>query len=233
MRLLALLLLLVSFHSFAQLTHESELGYLNSGGNSEVQTGNFKTINTYKWTMDQVRFGGHYTYGETQQAVSARNWDGNVRYERTLDHKLSATMGEVIEGNRFTDVKARYNSDIGLKYYYIKDDMKNFFTELGYRYTIEDRYAPTPNQFDNKGRFFNEYNQKVSETFQWRVWLEYIPNFTVGEDWLVNGEISATTIINSIFSLKVAYLGMYDNLPAKPEMKMYDYVTTTSLVAKF
>lgn len=234
MRFLVLaLFILFSFPSFAQLTHESELAYLQSGGNSDVQTGNAKTTNIYKWTLNQVRFGGHYTYGESDDTVSARNWDANARYERELGPHLSATAGEVIEGNRFTGIKTRYNSDAGVKYYYIKSDMKNFFSEVGYRYTIEDRYSPIENVYDNKGRLYNEFNQKVSETFQWRVWLEYIPNFTAGTDYLINGEISGTSIINSVFSLKVAYTGMYDNLPATPELKNYDYATTTSLVAKF
>lgn len=224
---------LISMSVYAQFSTESELAYVQSGGNSVVSTTNAKSTNIYKWNKRQSRFGGHYLYGESEENVSARNWDANYRYEQELTDHLSMAYGEVIEGNHFTGIKARYNTDAGLKYYYIKTDAKNFFTELSYRYAIEDRYAPEPNTYDNKGRFYNEIQHKISENVQYRFWLEYVPNFTERDDYLINGEASLTSIINSIFSLKVAYLGMYDSRPVTSDLRNYDYNTSTSLVIKF
>jgi putative salt-induced outer membrane protein len=233
MRYWALVSLILTTSALAQFTNESELSLVQTGGNSEVQTNNAKTTNVYQWTRNSLRFGGRYTYGETENGVSARNWDINARFERILSPKISATLGGVIEGNTFIGLQTRYNSDAGLKYYHVKSDMKNIITELGYRYTIEDRVAPIENTYDNKGRLYNEINHKISETVQYKVWLEFVPNFTESEDYLINGEASITSILNSVFSLRVAYLGMYDNLPAFSGFKNYDYTTTTSIVAKF
>lgn len=233
MKYIVLFMMLVSASAFAQLTNETEVSIIQTGGNSEVQTNNAKTTNAYKWNLNSLTFGGHYTYGETKEQVSARNWDVSTRLERELSNKVSLVGGEIIEGNRFTNIKARYNSDLGGKYFHIKTDSKKFFTELSFRYTIEDRYEPLPNTYDNKARFYNEFDHKFSETVQYKFWLEYVPNFTDGKDYLVNGEASLTSILNSTFSLKVAYKGMYDNKPAFAGLKMYDYMTTTSLVAKF
>lgn len=228
-----ILAMLIAFPAFAQLTNESELGYVQSGGNSVVQTTNAKTTHGLKWEKHAATFGGHYLYGENAQSVSARNWDVNGKVEKEISHKFSLLAGEIIEGNRFTQIKSRYNSDVGAKYYYSKSDVRIFFTELSYRYTIEDRYSPFPNTYDNKARLYNEYDHKYSETVQYKFWLEYVPNFSDGRDYLINGEASVTSILNSTFSLKVAYKGMYDNLTAQPGLKNYDYLTTTSLVAKF
>lgn len=232
-KLTALILFLFALPALAQFSHESELGYIQTGGNSVVQTTNAKTTNKYIWDRHSSSFGGHYTYGETSQNVTVRNWDVNGRVEQQSTTHLSFVLGEIIEGNRFTQIKSRYNSDAGLKYYYIKSDAKNFFSELTYRYTIEDRYRPLENTYDNKARFYNEFDHKYSGNIQYKFWLEYVPNFTTGKDYLINGEASLTSILNSTFSLKVAYKGMYDNLPAAPGLKNYDYMTTTSLVAKF
>lgn len=228
-----LFLMLFSLSAFAQYSNESELATIQTGGNSRVQTINAKTVNKYDLSLNKFLYGGHYTYGETKDGVSARNWDANGKYERELTNRFSLVIGEVIEGNQFIGIKARYNSDLGLKYYYLKTDSKNFFSELSYRYTIEDRYSPIPNAYDNKGRFYNELDHKFSETVSYKFWLEYVPNFTVGGDYLLNGEASLTSILNSLFSLKIAYKGMYDNLPATPQLRNYDYMTTTSIVAKF
>jgi len=233
MKLLIALLMLASLNAFAQFKNETELGLLQSGGNSDIQTNNAKTTSNYKWDMNTINFGGHYTYGETSDAVTARNWDLTTSYERQVSDKLSLLLGEVVEGNRFIGIKSRYNSDIGIKYFYMKDDKRIFFTELGYRYSIEDRYEPLENTYDNKARLYNEFSHVFSETTQYKFWLEYVPNFTDGKDYLINGEASLTAILNSTFSLKVAYKGMYDNQPAFAGFKNYDFLTTTALVAKF
>ncbi len=233
MKLLILVMCLLPFSALAQLTNETELAIIQSGGNAEVQTTNAKTTNVYKWMKYSALFGGHYTYGETSDNVSVRNWDVNGKVEQEVGPKLSLITGEIIEGNRFTALKARYNSDIGMKYYYTKTDLQIFFTELSYRYAIEDRYAPIENSYDHKARLYNEFDHKYSETLQYKIWLEYIPNFSEDADYLINGEASMTAILNTTFSLKVAYKGMYDNRPASAGFKNYDYLTTTALVAKF
>lgn len=233
MRIIALVALLVSFQAFAQFSNESELAILQTGGNSKVETYNAKTTSLIKWEKDQMKFGGHYIYGESDEAMSARNWDLNAKYERTLSDHVGITLGEVVEGNSFVGIKTRYNTDLGVKYYYIKTDNKNFFSELGYRYSIEERYAPQPTTYDSKIRLYNELTHKISETVQYKFWLEFIPNLTEDADYLINGEASLTAILNSVFSLKVAYLGMYDNRPAQTGFKNYDHTTTTAIVAKF
>lgn len=230
-----ILLALVLFPTLvlAKFSHESEVSMVKTGGNSEVQTTNTKTTNKYEWSTSSFTFGGHYTYGDSDRGVTVRNWDVNAKYEREITPKLSLVAGEIVEGNQFISIKARYNTDLGLRYYYIKSDPKKFFSEVTYRYTIEDRYEPEPNTYDNKGRLYNEFFHKYSETLQYKIWVDYIPNFTDGKDYLINGEASVTAILTSIFSLKVAYMGMYDNKPAKEGFKNYDYATTTALVAKF
>ena len=231
--LMCILLTSISAQAESVFKNESELAYLSTGGNSEVSTVNAKTTNWFNEASQQTRFGGHYIYGESNTGVSARNWDVNGRYEIELAPRFYLLMGEVIEGNRFVGIKTRYNSDLGLKYYFIQNDLKLFFSEAGYRYAIEDRDSPEPNTYDNKGRLYTEYSQKTSETVQYRLWLEYVPNFTMGSDYLINGEASVTSILSSTFSLKVAYNGMYDNLPASSSFKSYDYAFSTSIVAKF
>lgn len=232
MRFFFLAALLFSASAMAKLSHESELSIVNSGGNSDLQAYNGQTKNKYQFEKNSLAFGGHYTYGEANNSLSARNWDVNTKYEFGLSEDFSAIVGEIIEGNNFQDVKARYNSDLGARYSVIKNDVQAWFFELAYRYTAEDRFV-SENVYQHKARTYTEWGYKYSETLQWKVWLEYVPNFSDGQDWMMTGEASMTAILTSTFSLKVAYKGLYDNLPANPTLKTYDYITTTSLVAKF
>ena len=230
--ILCLALLLLPLLSWAQFKNESEISTVATGGNSEVETYLGKTTNDYAWGMNAIKFGGHYTYGESNGGVSARDWDVNTKYDRFLSSNFALTFGQLTEGYKFQGIKARYNEDAGVKYFWIKSDMKNFFSEIGYRYTIEDRYFEE-NQYSNKGRVFSEYNHKYSETFQYRLWAEFVPNFSQSKDYLFIYEASITSILTSRLSLKLAYKGMYDNVPAIMGNKNYDYTYTTSLVAKF
>lgn len=229
-----ILALFMSMLAMASYKNESEIATLSTGGNQQVESYNGKTLNTFEWRdINTYWFGGHYTYGEAAGNVSARDWDVVNKYEQRFTDHLAITLGEIVEGFRFQGIKARYNSDLGLKYYYIKTDSQNFFSEIGYRYTIEDRYEPGDNQYENKLRLLTEINKKPSENFQYRFWAEYIPNLTDTSDYLVTFEGSLTSIINSLFSLKVAYRGSYDEVPAIEGNKNYDYSWTTALVVKF
>jgi putative salt-induced outer membrane protein len=233
MRLLFLCAILFSSIAQAELKHESEISTITSGGNSNIETYLFKTENDY--VRDEklnYKFGGHYTYGEANENVSARDWSLRLKAEQMITDYIALLLGQSAEGYLFQGINARYNSDIGAKYYYIKSDERNFFTELGYRYTIEDRINEKT-QYENKARLYNEFNSKYSESMQYRLWAEYVPNFSDPNDYLFNFEASITSIISSIFSLKVAYRGTYDQVPALEGNKNYDYTYTTSLVAKF
>ncbi len=232
MKLLLLLLLTITGPVWASLVHESELSMVNANGNSDLQAYNASTKNTYQFSKNALLFGGHYTYGEANNSLSARNWDVFSKYEFGINERVALLLAETIEGNRFQDVKARYNSDLGAKYSFIKTDKQNWFFEGAYRYAIEDRYA-SENLYQHKGRTYTEWNRKHNETLQWKLWLEYIPNFSDGHNWMMSGEASATAILTSLFSLKVAYRGLYDNQPAAAGLENYDSITTTSLVAKF
>jgi putative salt-induced outer membrane protein len=232
MKLLVLLLLFPQI-LWAQFVHESEISLLGTGGNTDVQTYNFRTKNQWDRRQNTYRFGGHYTYGESGEAVNVRDWDANLHYERKVSTNAGLFIGEVVEGFRFRNIKARYNSDIGYKYHFIRSDLQNFFSEVGYRYTIEDRYAPQENLYESKGRLYTEYNRKVTETFTGRLWVEYVPNFTDDREYLLNFEASGTAILTSVFSLRVAFRGFYDDRPANPNLRNFDYQYTTSLVSKF
>lgn len=227
-----LILLVISCQVFAKYSNESEVSSVKTGGNSEVATYLVKTDN--KWAFSTSNFGvnGHYTYGEASDQVSARDWHIGPKYDHVIDSRLSYYVGELVEGYTFQGIKARYNSDAGLKYAWIKSDETNLFTEFGYRYSIEDRYE-TPTLYESKLRLYNEVNQKVNANFSWKYWIEYVPNLTDTKDYLVTHEASLTSILTNMFSLKFAHRGIYDDKPAIEGNKNYDYTWTTSLVARF
>ncbi|TNF30100.1 MAG: DUF481 domain-containing protein [Deltaproteobacteria bacterium] len=220
--------------SHAEFSHESEVSILNTGGNSELSTWNLKSRNDYKLSKSNYQLSGHYTYGEAGGFESARNWDAKIGYERHLKKGWLGYISEQVEGDKFKGIDSRYNTDIGAGLELINEEKHKLKTELGYRYTIEKhRNSIQADDKYHKGRAYIENDQQLTPTLFFRVWLEYIPNFSEGSDYMFNGGSSLQASLNSIFSLKVSYEGNYDNMPTIASNKKYDYQYTTSLIAKF
>ena len=217
-----------------KFSHESEASIVSSVGNSPFETYNFKTTNDYEWIKNEVVFGGHYqlgTIGDAQTEV-ARNWDISAKVSRDIDKVLKGFLGAQIEGDRFAGYTERNNLDIGFVWKHIDTDIEKFRSELSFRQTNELTLDGNINK-DSKVRLYTQYEDKLNENVRYKFWVEYLPNFTTPNDYMLNFEPSMQVTLSSIFSLKLSYKGMYDNQPAISTRKYFDAFYSTSLIAKF
>ena len=223
-------------YAIEDFTHESEFASITSRGNTPYESYLTKTSNRIIIDkMHDVTFGGHYSYGSIndEQIEIARNWDVNVKYLSAISEKTYAFLGGVVEGDEFAGYSERNNIDLGFTTKYLNSDDLKLYFEYGYRQTVEVPIDNSKIRKDHKLRFYSQVDETISENASYGLWLEYIPNLTTNEDYMINFEPSFRVVINKIFSLKVAYKGMYDNVPAIEARKYYDETYTTSLLAKF
>lgn len=229
-----------------KFTNESEVSLIQTGGNSNVETYNGKTLSKFDKKKSVYSVSGHYTVafykttdddGDSVKAESARNWSAQGKYERKLSDRFNGFTAVLYEGDEFSGFKQRENIDIGGKYSIIKSDKINSSIEVGGRYTIEKNVERNEDDEDifnySKARIYLEHSQVYSEALTWKFWIEYLPNFTDGDDYLVNYEPSLTLLLSSTFSLKTAYNVTYDNVPNLEDNDKRDYKFTTSLLARF
>jgi putative salt-induced outer membrane protein len=240
----------------SKFSHESELSTIVNGGNTEVETYNFTTKNSYQTGKMTYGFGGHYQLGTTVQTQldedgeeeevkveTARNWDINAKVSQVLSVSLDGFLAAMYEGNEFNGIKQRDNYDLGATYKIIAEEKTKSNFELSYRYTVErttiriadDGSADEDGRdefFLNKARLYYDFEKVLTETTSTKFWAEYIPNFTINEDYQGTFEQSLTTKMSNLLSLKVSYKGIYDNVPVEGA-QMMDYIFTTSLIAKF
>jgi putative salt-induced outer membrane protein YdiY len=234
MRALFLLLALFSLRAFAEekLTDESQAGVVITNGNSSTQTYNVASKTRYAWDKNAVELNGKYLRGSTSGTVTALNWLVGLRYERELSEVLSLFLGESAEGDQFAGVLQRYNTDAGAKYYFRKLE-KDFtwFAEAGYRYTSQHDVTGLTKGYQ-KARLYSEAEKYWAPTTSTKLWAEYVPNFTVSQQWLLNSEASVSSSLNSVFAVKVAYGWRYNNSPPLASAQKSDTTFSTSLVAK-
>tara|TARA_R110000868_G_scaffold269233_1_gene528587 strand:- start:3249 stop:3962 length:714 start_codon:yes stop_codon:yes gene_type:complete len=222
----------LSYSSFAQWKNTSEVSILNAGGNTDVSVYNLKSETSVELGKHKLSLGGHYTLGEADSTVDARNWDIHVQDRFSLSNKWGVFLGEKVEGDRFKGFITRYNTDIGGAYkLYNTDDFKANI-ELGFRYVVEEKTTQAY-AHDNQIRLYGDLDHKLNPTVSWKFYSEFLKDIEQGDAWELNFGPSLVASLSSTFSLKVGYEGEYRNLPAISGAKKFDYKYTTGLIANF
>lgn len=240
--LLVTLMLLASAAAYAQtpsieikedgLKNETEVTLVDAKGNSVSDAFGAKQQDAYMWDGNVVKGQARYFSSTSNGVESARNWDLALRYERELSGVWSIYAGQGLESDAFAGFDRRYNSDIGARYTIRKTPEFGWFAEAGYRYT--DQHNADGSILDsNFGRLYTEGVYTLTESSSVKLYVEYLPNFSHKEAYLMNSEFSLNAALNAVLSLKVAYLLKYNNEPPAPATQYLDRLLTTSLVAKF
>lgn len=213
--------------------HESEAAVVKVDGNTKSDSYSAKQKTVYTFDANALTATGRYLQTKASDIETARYWDASLRYERIFSELWSAFVQHGAESDPYAGYVQRDNSDLGAKYFLIKSEAQNLFTELGLRYSTTQPTGTGGKIYDTFGRWYAEYSEKITPTLSLKLWAEYLPNFRDSEAYLINYEPSANVMISQIFSLKVAYLVKYHNKTTTPAEKKEDTTFTTALVAKF
>lgn len=236
-RLFLLLIILFSPLARAEFKHLGEASIVISGGNSELSTYNFKTNNSYKKTKESrytSSFGGHYTLGDAADVIIVRNWDVNAKFDAKFTKTLGAFLGEKLEGDKFSGYETRLSTDFGISDVFYTSDTQELKGEVGYRNFYEKNIsAAKGSKNDHMGRLNLMHRYTAKDKFVLETYVEYLPNFSESEDYLLNFGPSIAFSLTSNFSFKVGYDGRYDNQPAIDGNRKLDYLYTTSIISKF
>jgi putative salt-induced outer membrane protein len=210
---------------------EAEAGAIMVTGNSNSENYAAKAKASYTENKNIYTLSGQYIRTEANDVESVRNWNAGARYDRELTDYLGVFASQKIESDIYSGYLQRDSTDVGLKYWLTKGDKFNWSVEAGYRYS-KTQNVLIATTYDQMLRLYTEINTQIDKEFSFKYWIEYLPNMTNPDAYQVNTEASINVMLNSIFSLKLAYLLQYQNEPPPPGE--YSATTTTlNLVAKF
>jgi putative salt-induced outer membrane protein len=210
---------------------EAEAGVVLTTGNTQTSTISFKDVSTYKLDKNNFLFNANFLTASNRGSEQAYQWGLGVRYERDLNDRFGVFVGQLLQSDKYQNINQRYATDIGGKYTFEKTEQLSWFAEFGYRFTRENY----PYGFKNINflRAYHEVSKSWTKNYTVKWWFEYLPNLTQWKAYQFNSELSISTVLSDLFSLKSAYLFRYYNEPPIGVSQKTDTTFTTSLVAKF
>jgi putative salt-induced outer membrane protein len=214
------------------LHNDSELGFVQSQGNSDAQTTNFRQMNFFKWDYNKIKGVYQLLRSESRGVESARRWSGGAIYERDISEVFGAYVHQSYESNIYAGFNLRSNSEVGMRFSHLRRKTTTWFTYVGFRYMSEKR-VDAPENHSDLGHVYVELNSIWDPAISTQIWAEYLPNFSHSKQYYFNYEASLSAALNRVFSLKSAYRVEYANVPAPKATHQRDSLLTTSLVAKF
>lgn len=229
------LALLLSLPALAgsEWDNETEAGLVLANGNSHSETYSAKSKTEYSTGPETYSLSGNFLSAKAKDVRSAESWLAQLRYEHAYTDHLSGFLSQGAEGDIFAGILQRYNSDIGAKYYFyaIEGDV-TWLGEIGYRFTREHRTTDVWESL-HKARLYTEFEKYWTEAVSSKLWIEYIPTLTRFRNWLLNAELSLSSELTTVLSIKSAILLRYNNTPPLATTQKSDTTFTTALVAKF
>lgn len=214
-------------------SHESEASVVRVDGNTKSESYSGKQKTQYKKQLDSYVGTARYVQTNNATTETGKSWDAALRYERDLSDLWAAFVQHGAESDRYAGYVQRDNTDLGGKYYFIKEKLQNLHAEAGVRYTNTIAVGAASAANNTSGRLYSEYTKKVNDNVDAKLWVEYLPNFKDSGAWLLNYEPSMSVMLSQVFSLKLSYLVKHHEKQASVNDKRDDSTFTTSLVAKF
>ncbi len=209
----------------------TEFSFVSANGNTKSQTLSGKDTFGYTWSKFALELTGGALNAKDKGVSTAEKYNAGEK----LDYKLSE-QNYVYEKtdwdkDRFSGVKSRWDSSLGLGRAFIKDARNLLTGEAGGGYLAEDRYDEPKNYFTT-GRLYSKYVFTISKTSSFSQDAEYLHNFDHPKDFRAATETALTAAISAHFSMKASYTWKYVGVPP-PGFGRNDTTTGVALVATY
>jgi putative salt-induced outer membrane protein len=222
---------------------ESEASAIVVSGNVDTETYGAKTKNMWLFSEnDLALIFGSYLQSKSAGTETAKAWTAGLRYDHTfIKDELTGFVQHMAEHDPYNGVFIQRNSsDIGAKYYFVKNDNLMWLGEFGYRYSsiyqgVRPNAAGVSVVEDynvNYLRGFTEVSNKFNAAVSGKLWFEYLSDLEHSDRSLWNTEASVSVVMTSILSLKTAYLVNHNEGAISP-LKKDTTTWTTALVANY
>lgn len=205
--------------------NRTEASYVSTNGNSKSSTYAIKDTFTDTWKKTSLELIGGALGSDSQGQSTAEQYLASEKVAYSLSERNYTFEKVGWSKDRFSGVKSRVESILGLGRQIIKTDRDLLIGELGGGYTNEDRIDAPHNDFAT-GRAYSKYTHTFTPTATFSQDAEYLQNFNDPDDFRANTETALISALSVHLSLKVGYKWKY---VGKPPVGFGRNDTTTSM----
>ena len=192
------------------------LGFAQNRGNANSLTTNLSDKIKYRvkgWTGTQDLA---FYYGEADDKVNANFWNGGLRGDRRLTPRLGAFVVTRFDRNVLQGIASRFEEGVGLDYRVIDTKRDQLLVALG---ASAFQQELTPGSVSLAKRNFPaarsalDYKHLFAEKAFFQQIVEYLPNLSDSEAYLVNSESAIVAPLINRLALRAGYVVRYNAQP--------------------
>jgi len=199
-------------------------------GNSDTTLAN-ATFNSHRNNLtNEWTFGADATYGENNSVEDNETLHGFAQYNHLFDERWYAYARADGLHDGIANVKYRFTASPGAGYYLIRTRMTRLAIETGPGVVIE-RLDGENNTY-MAPRFAERFEQKFDGQAHFWEKVEFLPQATRWDNFLVNAEIGIEATVTRHVNLRTTLQDNYANEPA-PNRRNNDVRLISGLAYRF
>ena len=216
-----------------RLSNATEVGVINTTGNTEVLTFSFQNTLAYAFSP---RLSGRWDlfvlYGEQDKEQNAERYSTDLRGDYRLDaRRYTYLLGGWLR-DEFAGFLNRYYIGPGLGHKFLDDQTHLLAGELGLNLTQEEYVTREKEKF-LETRLYGRYAYTFGEGKQFLQSLEYLQDIETGANYKVLSKTALTSALTKILALRIAYEIRYQNRPVSESLSKTDTTFSGSLVVNY
>ena len=223
----------ISFAQDSKIKNQTELSYVDTGGNTEVTTLSAKNILTYKVSdklIPEWEIGTLYAENDNEKSVE--KYYTEIRFKYLFSDRLYSTLRGGWLKDKFAGIDPRYYAGPVAGYNILLGPKHFFNAEVGLDYVKEEYIDDTDNDY-LRGRLFAKYEFAFTKKNRFSQSIEYLHDFEESDNYNINSETALISALSDSLSLKASYKVEYDNMPVPTTLDDTDTTLTLTLVINF
>ena len=212
------------------VTH-TELGYIQTTGNTETRTFNLDTKWEKTWDKHVFTWTFDGQYAEDDDIESKNKFYTELEYDYKFTERFAFNYLAGYKKDKFSAFDDQFYTGPGAKYKAIMTKVHNLSLEGNILYS-SDTYIQTDEVNDYAAlRLKGVYDWKIDKTFKFGQELTYRADFSDMQNYFVYSKTDLTAKMTDIFSAGISYKVDYVNLPG--DKKSTDTTFTVGLIVDY
>ena len=248
----------VLFAEDTEFVTHTELGYVQTSGNTDTKSGSLDFMGKKSWGDNSIQFDLDYLYGEENSIENNNKLDTMLNYDYKFSKHFAFNYLVGYKDDKFSGFDYQFYTGPGVKYIAIDNEahdltfqtnilysedaeMDKFYDALGeevkYPY-VDPAKDPLGSTVAGKTTdytsFFlkGDYAWKITESFKFIQMLSYRVDTEDSDIYFVNSKTGVESKISDVFSMGINYKVNYVNTPPVGNERT-DKTFTASLIIDY